>query len=234
MLSRIGSGAIGLFLLCGCAAQPSYLPHFGLEWHAAGKRLLIMPPDIRMSRITVDGTAERLPDEETAATATFLAHIEEHLSVGHVTATQTASRLPEEQKQFILLYSALTMGPRSIGTRADLRKRTALRDSLGPGTEELAAHYGADYALFFSLRDTSTSGGRVLINLAADAALALLSLGRIQQPVSEARREASLALVDLHSGNVQWSTSTTDVRGDLTDTEDTARITTLLLKDIPL
>lgn len=232
MFIRICAAIVMMVHLCGCAQQPSYLPRFGLEWPATEKRLLLIP-DIRLSRITTDGTAEALPVRSKAATDAITAQIKTRLNTARVTPVDMAG-LDNDQIQLVRLYGALVSGPLAPGTRADLRKHALLNDSLGPGTATLATRYGADYGLLLYLRDSTTSDGRVVANLAADVVLTLLSFGRVQQNISEAHRMASLALLDLHSGKVLWSTATTDDHGDLADGDDAARFTARLLQDIPL
>ena len=93
--------------------------------------------------------------------------------------------------------------------------------TLGDGTKAIKDFTGADYALFIHVNDSYSSGGRVVLQLAA----ALLGVG-----VNGGQQAGFASLIDLSNGNVVWFNYLQRGVGDLR-TETPALITVELLLD---
>ncbi len=96
--------------------------------------------------------------------------------------------------------------------------------SLGTDTAVLGRHAQADYALFIYVRDSYSSTGRILTQLAA-AALGVLVAGGQQIGFA--------SLVDLTSGDVVWFNFLASPTGDLRDAAGAAGTVENLLTGMP-
>jgi hypothetical protein len=96
--------------------------------------------------------------------------------------------------------------------------------SLGTDTGVLGAHAGADYALFIYLRDSYSSTGRILTQLAA-AALGVL--------VEGGQQIGFASLVNLRSGDVAWFNFLASPTGDLRDAAGATGTVENLLSGMP-
>ena len=96
--------------------------------------------------------------------------------------------------------------------------------SLGPQVQELRKQYDADYALFFYVRDSYSSPGRV-------AAIAIAALFGVAVPGGVQAGFATL--VDLDSGDVVWINRLARGTGDLRTIEPAKESVKLLLTGFP-
>ncbi|MGB8601673.1 MAG: hypothetical protein WCD42_05695 [Rhizomicrobium sp.] len=193
-----------------------------------------MPPDIVLSQRTADGSSEVETTRSAAATTLFIDQIRHQISDRNIALSPLAAPADPDIRQMLRLHAALTAGPGGTGNRVALKRLSPMRDTLGPGVRILADQYGADYAVFFYLRDRTTSNGRVMVNIASNILLALLSTGRVQQTYSDAERVACLSLMSLYSGDIVWNHCLTDTSGDLTDAGDAGDFTQTLFENMPL
>ena len=97
--------------------------------------------------------------------------------------------------------------------------------SLGPGVQEIAERYSADYAMFVFYRDYQSSGGRVAMSVLA---FAVAGAGMPTQA-----EFGFASLVDLKSGDVVWFNKVTGGVGELREANGAAAVVTTLFKDLP-
>jgi len=90
--------------------------------------------------------------------------------------------------------------------------------SLGPEASAIARSQNANYAMFIYVRDSYSTGGRVLVI----ALTAIMSLGQVGLPGGSQVGFASV--VDLKTGDIVWFNRMVRGRGDLR-TPDPARET---------
>lgn len=240
---------LAIVVLCGCSSQPDDIPGPALgntalgkpalgkpvlDWVRPQKRLLLMPINIVLSLRTADGTSVVAADRSAIATAHFTDLIRAQILRQNIALVALPTPTDPTIRQILHLHAALTAGPDKIGNRAALKRLSPLRDTLGPGVRALADSYGADYAVFFYLHDRTTSGGRVMVNIAANILLAVLSTGRVQQPYSEADRTGCLSLMNLYSGDIVWNHCLSDTSGDLTDRDDADIFLQTLFRGMPV
>ena len=220
--------------LCGCASPKPFTPKPILNWSRSEKRIVVVRPDIVLGLVTTGGLIEPQSDWSETARKAIVANISRHIGAKDVRPVPLDDLTAPHDGQLVKLYSALVAGENHPGWRADLRSRTVLQDTLGPGAQTLSARFDADYGMFFYLRDNYTSTGRVIANIATNVVLAAITIGRAQTNYSDASRIALVSLVDLHTGTIVWTKDRSTVTGDLRDAKDVAKFADSLFKEMPL
>lgn len=224
---------IALVLLAGCTAAPTPVRHNALNWLRPEKRILLLPPDIRMALRNADETLELLPERSNTAQNTFTEILEQQIRTKGI----SVARLKAEDKpladQAIRLQAELIAGNDAPGTRANIKRYTTLKDTLGSDLRVWTDQYGVDYAVILYIRDIKTSTSRILVNATSSALLTVLSLGRVQHQISDAHRVSCLSLIDLYNGDTVWSHCRKDTDGVLTRNDDVTEETQLLMQDMP-
>lgn len=235
----VGSLAGAVLLGGGCAPAPrEFLGETAakpiLTWSQGEKRLVLVCPDIKLGLVTTGGLIEIEADWSRAAHDRLVSEIVRLTASRGVKALLLADPSDPHEGQLVRLYESLVAGPDGPGTRAYLRRKTNLDDSLGPGTRSLAARYGADYGLFFTLDDIYTSTGRVVANVAAGLVVTALSGGRKMTSYSDASRSVFISLVDLRNGQIVWTHASATDKGDLREEEGLTRYVESELREMPL
>jgi hypothetical protein len=220
------------FVLAGCVTT-SHTQITALERPEARQpRILLMPLDVELSELSAGGLAEPKADWTEAANKhmasalqaintqrdlQLLTYDEEKLSAAKHDEIIQILKLHGIVGNSILLHQYLQ--PLALPTKAG-----KFDWSLGPAVRQLREETGADYALFFWVRDSYSSGGRVAVIMLA----AVLGVG-----VQGGVQVGFASLVDLNTGNIVWFNRLARPTGDLRN-EPAARETTLtLLSDLP-
>lgn len=222
-----------LAIVAGCAPPPTPSPRLALDWIRPQKRIVLLSPDIRLARRTADDTLQFLPADSTAAQTIFAHTIAQEITARSITAVTLKEADRPLGEQVRRLQALLIAGQDAPGTRANIKETAVLKDTLGPGLRGWADQYGADYAVFLFIRDISTSSARLVVNAATGTMIAVLSLGRVMEPLSDAQRISCLSLIDLYSGDTAWNLCRKDTDGNLTDTDDAAELTQALMQEVP-
>jgi hypothetical protein len=208
-------------------------------------RVLLLPLDVELSRMTAAGLLEPRAQWTRAAERHLRGALRDELArrgaqlidyqppVGDAERERThrhALQLHAAVLESVLVH-ALGLGydPES-GRAAALSRSHALPTlhgrfdfSIGPEAGALADREKADYALFVHVRDSYTSPERG----AVVAALALLG-------ESGGQLTALVSLVDLATGDLLWVRYLSSSAGDLREADPARRVVRALLRELPL
>lgn len=226
-MKRLFAALFAAFLL---AASPALAKSYRAPGFTgsipANAKILIMQPDVELSLLIIGG-AEPKADWSESGTNNLRGALETAMkSKSHeIRSLNPTEAMEGHPGQLLRLHTAVgdsimafTYGYLRLPTKKDNFAWT-----LGPGAQELATKYDADYALFTVARGSFSSGGRI----AAQIALAALGVG-----VAGGGTQSYVSLVDLKTGQIVWFNFATI--GDLRGADGAASSTTTLLKDAPL
>lgn len=207
-------------LLSGCTTT-KYRAIPGFEQYFSGvKTIAIMPPDIKISKLTAGGVTELMDEWTAEAKSKILYAIREELSPSYSFNSNLVDveKLPESDKDFIReqtgLYNSVaasivwhTYAPDSIFQH----KINNFDYTLGPDISRLSTLAECDTLLFCSGRNYIWTAGRT--GMAFFGALLGCATGVLILPTSEAEYIA-ISFVDVKSGDVVWFDCNT-MQGDL-------------------
>jgi hypothetical protein len=208
-------------------------------------RVLLMPLDVELSRVTAAGLLEPRAAWSEAARAHLRAALEESLAGrgaqlvdyqppwgdrerarDHDHALQLHAAITES----ILIHKLGLSYQPQLARSVELARSHALPTlrgrfefTLGPDAAVLAEDRPADCALFVHVRDSYTSPGRG----AVVAALALTGEGG-------GHLTGLASLVELASGDVLWFSHLDSARGDLREAAPAREVVRALLRGLPL
>lgn len=222
--------------LTGCAATKDFssvktlTPDATAVAPARPLTLVLMPTDIELSVLTAGGTLQ----PQAAWTDAAKTHL--------VTALREAPPLAGKQ---LVNYTPPAAGDPVASTISEIEhlhravglaimthkmavplptKKDRFDWSLGNDVAVLKSHTKADYALFIYLRDSFSSGGRILTQLFAGA----LGVG-----LEGGQQIGFASLVDLTSGNVVWFNFLQSLTGDTRDLDGAEATVANLLQGMP-
>ncbi|WBY02194.1 hypothetical protein PE066_01280 [Ramlibacter tataouinensis] len=211
----------------GAAQQSERQRAPGFTQRAADSRLVVVPADMELFSISAGGVQEPRADWTEAAQRHFRAAL---VGQAKLLGTQAAA-LREDDMDDLAQVNALH------GAVADAvflhhapgflklpTKDGKLDWSMGDAVLPLREKTGADYALFFWVRDSYASSERK----AAMVAMALLGVG-----LTGGSQVAYASLVDLKDGRVVWFNHLQRVSGDLREAEPARETVEALLKGFP-
>lgn len=227
-LWRVVGALFAASLLAACANTRDFKADTAqFDWSQTQKKVVVVQPDVELGELTTGGMVEPRADWTQAARGFMRANIDRFMSAKAVTVVPVEDVTDPHEFQLVKLQNAV--GAAVIIHKVagvDLpNKKSAIDWTLGPGANALRDHYGADYAMFFYVRDSYTSAGRVLLMLGAAA----LGIG-----IQGGNQVAFVSLVDLRTGNIVWFNFLVDPSGDLRNDKDTATFVKTILKDMPL
>lgn len=229
---RLLAAVLACFVLAGCVTT-SHKQITALERPDAKQpRILLMPLDVELSELSAGGVPEPKADWTDAANKHMIAALqainaERNLQLLTYNEEKLSPAKHDEILQILKLHGILGnsillhqyVQPFALPTKVG-----KFDWSLGPAVRSLREETGADYALFFWVRDSYSSGGRVAVIVLA-AALGVGIPGGVQIGFA--------SLVDLNTGNIVWFNRLARPTGDLRN-EPAARETTLvLLRGLP-
>jgi outer membrane biogenesis lipoprotein LolB len=228
-MKRVLALVVGCLLLAACTTTNVRVASAGLQRPAAGARVLVLQPEVQLAVLTAGGVNEARADWSQAGQENLAREIEAQLksrSHGFTMLDPEAAmsgrtgqlmRLNAAVGQSILLHNYMGLA---------LPTKPTFDWTLGDGASRLADEQGADYALFVNARGNYASGGRVA------TAIGMAMLG-VSVPMGQQQVMASL--VDLRTGKVVWfNVATAGPNADMREAAGAARLTTSLLKEIPL
>jgi hypothetical protein len=209
--------------LSGCATHEPATPRLG--WLQTEKRIVVFPPDVALARITTQGIEPRA-DWTQSARALLVSHLARNVSRRGIVAIQLDKPVDPNEVQVAKRYAVYS-------EEQPEATAPATETASAPDTQAVRERYKADYAMFFHLHDYRTSVGQVASNVVGkvvvDAALATAAVAAtaghfIWLPnglrASDASRVAVVSIVDLRTGIVVWSKTSTDTSGDMRDEHD--------------
>lgn len=225
--------ALAALLLAGCAQTTAFKSAPEIELRGESPRVLLMPADIELSELSAGGISFPKAEWTEAANQHVTAALDEFLRernaelVAYAHPTE-GSEMARRHTQLIKLHGAVGntvlihkfMPPLALPTKEDKFDWT-----LGKGARALRDAHDADYALFVFIRDSYSSGGRVMVIMIG----ALLGVG-----VPGGVQVGFASLVDLETGDVVWFNRLISETGDLRTPEPARRAVDNLLADFPL
>jgi len=209
-------------------ASPSVHLAPGFDHRPVASTLLVIPPDLELFSISAGGVSEPRADWTTAAQR----HLREAL---HARRKAFGTRFKEltaleldDFSELVALHAAVadavSLHHISGGIWRLPTKPGGLEWSLGDAVAPLRAKTGADYALFFWIRDSYASPERK----AAMVAMALLGVG-----LTGGAQVGYASLVDLRDGRLVWFNGLRRLSGDLREPGSAAETLDALLRDFP-
>ncbi|NIP46946.1 MAG: hypothetical protein GWN21_11895 [Gammaproteobacteria bacterium] len=226
-------GAVLALMLSACVTQGHLEPTGGTLRHEGQAVVLLMPPDVELSELTVGGLVE--PNAEW--TAQGLSNVNQALAdrmrrrkaamIPYDAPVGDAGRAHDHQ-QIMKLHRAVGVSiiqhkyfePLVLPTKKDV-----FDWGLGPDVQMLREEYNAQYALFVYLRDSYSSPGRVAMMVA----MTVFGYG-----MPGGAQTGFASLVDLGSGEVVWFNLLLRTTGDLRSPEPAREAIDALLAGFPL
>jgi hypothetical protein len=214
------------FFLATAHAQTSRQLAPGFTSRPAASKLVIVPVDMELFSLSAGGVAEPRADWTDAAQGHFKAGLQARKSLLGTDAAELQEKDMDELAQLNALHGAVAeavfihhMMGMKLPTKGDIMDWT-----LGEAVEPLRAKTGADYALFFWVRDSYASAERKVAMLA----LAMLGVG-----ITGGVQVGYASLVDLKDGRVVWFNNLVRMSGDLREAKAAEETVEALLKGFP-
>lgn len=194
--------------------------------------VLLMPLDVELVELSAGGVQEPKAEWTAAARAHMLTAIQSEKEAKGLRLVEFKG---SEGSEFALPEQLVKLN-RAVGKAVMMHqvndlpmwklpsKQGKMDWSLGPQVQELRKQYDADYALFFYVRDSYSSPGRV-------AAIAIAALFGVHVPGGLQLGFATL--VDLETGDVVWINRLGRATGDLRAAEPALESVKLLLAGFP-
>lgn len=199
------------------------------RWKSATKQVLLVEPDVQLGEITAGGMFDPRADWTHMARQLINSETKRSLEEKGIKLV-TVERLTHPRDiQLAKLHSVVGQAilhhlPETA--RALPNKGDALDWTLGPGSNEMRARYGADYALFLYVRDSYTSAGRAVMIVGAAVLFGAALPGGQQLALA--------SLVDLNTGNIVWFNVLNSGSGDLRTAGPAGKVVDNLLEEFPL
>lgn len=225
-------GAIAaLMVAASLAAAPALAQNSrqlapGFTVRPAASKLVLVPMDIELFSLSAGGVAEPRADWTEAAQKNFKVSLQGRRALLGSQVSELADKEMDDLAQINALHGAVAeavflhhMGALKLPTKNDVLDWT-----MGDAVEPLRAKSGADYALFFWVRDSYASAERK----AAMVALALLGVG-----ITGGIQIGYASLVDLRTGRVVWFNNLVRVSGDLREAKAAEETVDALLRGFP-
>lgn len=195
----------------------------------AGK-LLYIEPDVSVKELGI-ANAEEVPQWSEEGKSNLEAQIQAFLNLNTGLILVKSSNIPAEKipmlEEYVALYGLVAAQHLSIQSHYDLGWKAVKpvnNFSLGEGLSFLKDESGLDIALLTVAEDYISSGGRV----ATQIGLALLGVG-----VPGGQCVVHSGIVDLETGNIQWTNTTASTTHSLRSAENTADMVKELFKELP-
>ncbi len=221
----------GALAVAGCTQSETQVSKSAtIGWTAPTKRVLLVEPDVKLGELDAGGTIDWRADWSKAGTAFIAQDIKGALAARGIDAPESGTLTDPHEVQLVKLHDAVggaillhTVnggGAFKLPTKSD-----PLDFTLGPGVKDLRQKFGADYAMFVTVRDSYTTTGRAFLMLG----MAALGVG-----ISGGQQAGFVTLVDLRTGNVVWFNWLNSQNGDLRTPAPAQKVVDNLLKGLPL
>ncbi len=195
-----------------------------------GAVILVMEPDIELNQLNATGIQEPKAEWSQSGTQNVRGELVAALKAkAHtVQSLDPSTAMEGREGQLLRLHDAV--GASIINfhygyIKLPTKTKDTFEWTLGDGAKELAAKYGADYAIFTTGRGSYSSGGRV----ATMFLMAALGVG-----VAPGGQAIFVSLVDLKTGKVVWFNEMIAGSRDMRDAVGAKTLVTDLLADAPL
>ena len=228
---RISVVAVLALVLSACATTKDLSQISALKTTDGSLNFLLMPLDVELSILTAGGMLEPQAEWTENAKKYMLVALRDMLSSqGRDLTVYEANDVSSEA---VAIHADIEKLHRAVGVTILQHKYVGLelptkKDkfdwTLGAEAAVLGDSYEADYGLFIFVRDSYSTGGRVLMQIAAAAFGAALQGG---QQIGFA------SLVDLNSGDVVWFNLLASATGDLRNQADADKTVRKLVGNLP-
>lgn len=199
----------------------------GFTARPAASKLLVLPADMELFSISAGGVQEPRADWTEAAQQHFKVALATRRDLGDNRIGLAEAQL-DEFAEVLALHRAVAESIWVHHASSDLKlptKEDRLDWSLGAtAVQPLREKTGADYALFFWVRDSYASSERMA------TIVGMLLLGSI---MTGGTQNAYASLVDLHTGRVVWFNDLQRMWGDLRQAQPAAETVESLMKGFP-
>jgi hypothetical protein len=200
----------------------------GFTHRPPGSTVVIVPADMELFSISAGGVQEPKADWTQAAQKHFSEGLSARKKQLGAQATDLSVGDMDELAQVNALHGAVAESVFMHHMMSAVLKLPTKNDqldwSLGDAVQPLRAKTGADFALFFWIRDSYASAERK----AAMVAMALLGVG-----ITGGSQIGYASLVDLKTGRVVWFNVVRRASGDLREPEPAKETLEALLKGFP-
>jgi hypothetical protein len=209
-----------LATLAACATPEKTLQHQSLRDKGAQpmpRKVLLIPPDVRVSEISAGGVVEEVPDWTRQANGhmrSTLSAIAGELKMEALAPPRLSPERQESLEQHMALYDLVAGNAFFAGRNTDpawSHKKQAFDYSIGPGLAFLPEQAGTDAALFIIGADYISSSNR-------KAAMLVGALFGVAIPGGISYLTAGV--VDLRSGDLLWLNYEVDQTTDLREAKD--------------
>ncbi len=231
-MGKLCTFILAALLLSACASTRTYSPVGNGE--PAPKKILLLPPEVRMQEISAGGIAETVEEWSKKANENLIAALKQEVDAKQMFEIVEMPAVSEAEReivdQHIAMYEVVATNAYQFGMLRDGSWTERARDlnyTIGPGLEFLAEETGADAALFLvGLDMVSTTGRRVMIFVTT----LMFGLPVIPPGFSY----VAAGLVDLHTGKLLWQSYDYGIgRLDLRELGDARSLTTSVLETYP-
>ena len=231
---KIAAHHARILLLCAAAAaaipaqaQSRNLAP-GFVTRPTASTIVIVPADMELFSMTAGGVLEPKADWTQAAQKNFKSGLQAQSKMIGARAKDLTEADMDDFAQINALHGAVADSVflhHMLGSALKLpTKNDQLDWSMGEAVKPLRDKTGADYALFFWVRDSYASSERKV----AMVALALLGVG-----ISAGTQVAYASLVDLRDGRVVWFNVLRRAGGDLREPAPALETVESLLEGFP-
>lgn len=218
--------ALGTMLSACTSTQKQVATTVPVNWTAeAGKRVVLVEPDVELSELTTGGLTEARADWTATGKNFIKADIASILQAKGIATTSADTITDPHEVQLVKLYGAVGLSIMQNAIFNLPTKKNNFDWTLGPGVSALREHYQGDYALFVFVRDSYTTAGRALLMLGA----AMMGVG-----VQGGQQLGFASLVDLRTGRVVWFNQLVSTSGSLKEEKPAAATVKNLLEGMPL
>lgn len=229
-LQRVLALVLMLFV-AGCATPPQ---RTATDFRRTDlpPRLVLMPLDVELSSLSAGGVTEPNAEWTEAAQKNMKLALADEARTRRIVveAYRDDRGTPEDREtadELIRLHravgAAIMLHDFVPGFALPSRQKGATW-GLGPEAAAIARSQDADYALFFHVRDSYASAGRVAVMVVG----AILGVG-----IPGGVQVGFASIVDLKSGEIVWFNRLVRPAGDLRTVEAARETVTALLQDAP-
>lgn len=229
---RLTALVLALIFLQGCAQSVGLQKQTSFSSsNLESAKLLYLEPDVSVKELGLTN-AEEVPEWTAEGKKNLESQLQLFLSENTgIHLVKSAEATPQQMailEEYIALYSLVAkqhleiQGPYSLGWKAAKPENNF---TLGPGLSFLKDENGLDIALMTVAEDYISSGGRVATQIGL-----LLIGGSI--PMGHCIVHSGI--VDLETGNIQWTNTALSGTHSLRSEESTTAMVEQLFKDLPL
>lgn len=212
------------------AQSPASSRHLapGFSSRPMASSLVVVPVDMELFSLSAGGVAEPRADWTEFAQKHFKMGLDAHKTVLGPNVRSLPDTDMDEFTQLNALHGAVAEAifTHHMTTARALPTKAGVLDwTLGEAVEPLRAKTGADYALFFWIRDSYASAERK----ATMIVMAMVGVG-----ITGGIQVGYASLVDLRDGRVVWFNNLARMSGDLREAKPAEETVEALLKGFPL